>query len=128
VCRDCNGPDRNRGEWIRTPLTSEQAAELRAKYGATNWYDWQLENWGTKWGTYQLRVHEMGGDGSPILIEFQTAWGPPSPEMMGRINHYLQENYCLKSITWIGHDPASDTTINIDVDEPMATSISVDSL
>lgn len=30
----------------------EQTAELRAKYGYDNWYDWAYANWGTKWNQY----------------------------------------------------------------------------
>ncbi len=115
VCRDSSGPDIDPEAWGRVSLSHDELESLRAKYGATNWYDWQRENWGTKWGTYDLKVHEMGGDGSPILIEFQTAWGPPSPEMMCRINDYLRETYCLTNILWIGHDPANDTTSTIEV-------------
>jgi hypothetical protein len=42
-----------------------------------DWYDWAKENWGTKWGTYDAKAFELGGDGSPVLIKFQSAWGPP---------------------------------------------------
>ena len=29
--------------------TQEQADALQEKYGVDNWYDWAIENWGTKW-------------------------------------------------------------------------------
>ena len=77
--------------------------ELREINGA--WYDWAIENWGTKWGTYETRFHELGGDGAPILIEFQSAWGPPNPETMRKITNHLCETYCLESIKWMGHNP-----------------------
>jgi hypothetical protein len=61
--------------------------------------------WGLQWGTYDTKIHELGGDGSPILIEFQSAWGPPNPELMRKITDYLCKTYNLKEIAWIGHNP-----------------------
>jgi hypothetical protein len=60
-------------------------------------------------------VHELGGDGAPVLIKFQSAWGPPSPDMMRRITDHLAEVYCLTNITWIGHDPFDGSTVAIEV-------------
>jgi hypothetical protein len=37
-----------------------------------NWYDWCVENWGTKWNSYDGNVTEDG-------ISFNTAWAPPTP-------------------------------------------------
>jgi hypothetical protein len=37
-----------------------------------NWYDWAVENWGTKWNSYDGNVTEKG-------IGFCTAWAPPIP-------------------------------------------------
>lgn len=119
--KDCNGPmGDDREQWERVELSNDQVAALEAKYGAADWYDWQSKEWGTKWGTYQLKVHEMGGDGSPLLIEFQTAWGPPTPEMMRKIDTYLCETYCLKNIKWIGHDPYDNDTLNIEIAAPVS--------
>jgi hypothetical protein len=101
--------------WERVDLTDDEQAELRRKYDAVTWYDWQPANWGTKWGTYDLKLHELGGDGSPLLIEFQTAWRPPNAEMMRRIDDYLCDKYCLQNIKWIGYDPYDDRTKDIDV-------------
>lgn len=115
---DCNGPfDERRTQYEAVDLTDQECADLMAKYGACTWYEWQRANWGTKWGTYDLRVHELGGDGSPILIECCTAWGPPTPECMRAITTFLEENYYLKSIKWFGHDPCDGETCDIEVAE-----------
>lgn len=108
--KDCNGPvfEKNH-EWQRKELSDSEIAELEAKHGAATWYEWCNKHWGTKWGTYDTKVHELGGDGSPILIEFQSAWGPPSTNMMKKITEYLRNTYGLCSIKWLGHDPSGGT-------------------
>lgn len=106
-----NGPGpASQLEWERVPVPEDELAALRARHGAATWYEWCPKNWGTKWGTYDLTVRELGGDGAPVLIEFLTAWGPPNDEMMRLIDQYLCETYCLRSITWVGHDPACGET------------------
>lgn len=39
-----------------------------ANYGASDWYQWRLLNWGTKWNTYEYRQIDDN------TITFQTAW------------------------------------------------------
>jgi hypothetical protein len=44
-------------------------------YGADNWYDWSVSNWGTKWDVYDLYVEE---DNDEMLnVSFSSAWSPP---------------------------------------------------
>lgn len=38
------------------------------KYGYTNWYDWRIDNWGTKWNAYETEKID------DYTIEFNTAW------------------------------------------------------
>jgi hypothetical protein len=115
---DCNGPfGQDRDDWEQVTLDYAEQRDLIEKYGACTWYEWQRENWGTKWGTYEVKVHEVGGDGSPILIEFQSAWGPPNPKCMRAITEYLEREYCLHSIKWIGYDPGYGETCDIEVAE-----------
>jgi len=114
--KDCNGPvGDDECNWERVLMTDKDVSELEAKYGASDWYEWQLKHWGTKWGTYGTKTHELGGDESPILIEFQTAWNPPTAEMMRKIDDYLCKTYFLKNIRWIGHEPYDNTTVDIDI-------------
>lgn len=118
----CARGDRDRIDC--SPLTSQNLcevvlplpADLIEKHGAASWYEWQNKNWGTKWGTYELTVTELKTDGSPVIIKFESAWGPPNPRAMLLINNYLRDTYDLHHILWIGHDPSGGTTELIAVD------------
>ena len=41
----------------------------RELYGENNWYDWSLNNWGTKENSKYAEVHDT-------VIQFSTAWSP----------------------------------------------------
>lgn len=45
--------------------------------GAVTWYEWSVENWGTKWNACDAYIDEEGKGDAVIL--FQTAWSPPVP-------------------------------------------------
>jgi hypothetical protein len=56
-------------------LVAQEQAN-RTKYGYANWYDWCVNEWGTKW--------DVGGDGyeaqdipDGLLMSFDSAWAPP---------------------------------------------------
>lgn len=100
-------------EFEKVVLSDNEIAQLKKRFGAASWYEWCPANWGTKWGTYDLNVTELTGDGLPVLIEFQCAWSPPKPNVMKKINTYLNERYCLTDIRWIGYDPADGRTCDI---------------
>lgn len=40
-------------------------------------YEWCCNNWGTKWGAYEVEVYEHPKRGT--CITFQSAWAPPTP-------------------------------------------------
>jgi hypothetical protein len=47
------------------------------KYGQANWYDWSVENWGTKWGAYDYVERER--EEGRFSFQFDTAWSFPEP-------------------------------------------------
>ena len=59
-----------------------------------NWYDWAVENWGTKWNAYQHSTTEQDYDRGEVRYNFLTAWGPPTP-----IVHELQRRFPTLCIT-----------------------------
>jgi len=63
-------------------ITAKMEQELRDKFGFNNWYDWQCNNWGTKWDCYDVS-EEWLRYGNPnddmqenIQCHYQTAWSP----------------------------------------------------
>ncbi len=50
----------------------------RPKEEEDNWYHWNIDNWGTKWGCYDQDVE---GD----QLHFTTAWGSISDELLDLI-------------------------------------------
>jgi len=64
------------------PLTAEMQKDLIKKYEVDNWYDWAVQNWGTKWGAY---------DGYKIddtTVFFQSAWSTPFNGMVTLSNKF----------------------------------------
>ena len=63
------------GEDKRAEHEAQQAANVE-KYGYPNWYDFCVNEWGTKW--------DVGADGNPaqdipggLMLGFDSAWSPP---------------------------------------------------
>lgn len=52
-----------------------QMTHNRAKYGYANWYDFAVEQWGTKWDVTDS--HVTAKEKNSISIFFDSAWGPP---------------------------------------------------
>ena len=68
-----------------------KAKETLKKYGYDNWYDWRVENWGTKWDImefYNINRKEIGEDESEISLGFDTAWAPA----LGAYEKFIDEN------------------------------------
>ena len=53
--------------------TTEKNRELIKKYGADNWFDWRLMNWGVKWDASETEWVQ------PFEVIFKTPWGPAIP-------------------------------------------------
>jgi hypothetical protein len=51
--------------------------EEREKYGKNNWYDWSVENWGTKWNCCETVLSDEEED--KLSYYFDTAWDPCVP-------------------------------------------------
>ena len=44
---------------------------------ASGWYEWRLDNWGTKWDIYETHCNRI--DANTLSMTFYTAWSPPIP-------------------------------------------------
>ena len=54
---------------------AKSAEALREKYGASDWYEWNLSNWGCKWN---CDANDWCRNGpNSISFWFDSPWGPP---------------------------------------------------
>jgi len=65
---------------------NEKTLELIKKYGAGNWYDWSIQNWGCKWDTSDSHTPETIDNG--MRFRFNTPWGPPDQWVINTIKKF----------------------------------------
>ena len=66
------------------------------------WYNWRVQNWGTKWDCYTL---EMDDTDLPhgFEVTFETAWSPPE-----EVCYAIREQYPNVSISWFYDEPGCE--------------------
>jgi hypothetical protein len=57
-----------------TTSPSETNEALMEKYGASDWYNWCINNWGTKWDISPYGCEIENGQ---LVGSFDSPWGPP---------------------------------------------------
>jgi hypothetical protein len=59
-------------------VTQETYETLMKEYGVSNWYDWSILNWGTKWDCYDVREWNIAvaDEEMTATIYYETAWSP----------------------------------------------------
>lgn len=54
----------------------EELEGLQAKFGATDWYQWQMAHWESKWDVKEA-VSQSEIAAGEIVLRFDTPWRPP---------------------------------------------------
>jgi hypothetical protein len=76
------------------PADGSDRPDLVKKYGHSSWYDWAVNNWGTKWevcefyGVDRQELTEQNEGESTITFAFNSAWAPP----INALAHWLEQN------------------------------------
>ena len=82
-------------EGTTSPSPSDDV--LIAQYGASNWYDWNCNSWGTKW---DVDVQDNGYDSSEdeeyINLSFESAWSPPTAWLIKVAKDYPDLHFTLE--------------------------------
>jgi hypothetical protein len=73
---------------------------LRQPDGGDGWYNWSVDNWGTKWDVrgeeVQIEHHVTATGLSRLTLDFMTAWAPPT-EWLAKVSTQLPH---LKFSLW----------------------------
>jgi len=56
-------------------LEIKQLDNIR-EFGAKDWYDWNVSNWGTKWDFALESIERV--DANTVQASFESAWAPPT--------------------------------------------------
>ena len=72
------------------------------KSGKTDdrWYDWQINNWGTKWEPTDLSVEQCDEE---LELTFNTAWSPPED-----ICRAIRNKYPDVTVSWFYDEPSME--------------------
>lgn len=74
--------------------------ELRAKYGASNWYEWRLNNWGCKWPDESVLIRE---NDEIVTLHFESPWAAPDAGVL-KISELFPSLLWLHSVREEGGD------------------------
>ena len=85
--------DTEAGPIAKTKAEKNARQARKLEFGAENWYDWRVNNWGTKWEVCEFygvdRQHLNDSlDESTISFAFSSAWSPP----IGAYEQFLSDN------------------------------------
>lgn len=93
-----------------SPARDEKVAEsLREETGYVSWYDFAVDNWGTKWeaGVQEesVEVYDEDGSGSMCVASFDTAWSPPIQfyESLIGLGFNVDAHYYEPGMAYVGH-------------------------
>lgn len=99
--------------------------ELKDRYGHTNWYDWRIQNWGTKWDTSYASVYM--NDDDEFGVSFESAWAPPCrwmrtvakmyPLLTFKLS-YMEEGMCFCGVSTAKGDNFKDKEGDIQYVDP----------
>jgi hypothetical protein len=72
------------------------------KSGKTDdrWYDWQINNWGTKWEPTDISVEQCDEE---LELTFNTAWSPPED-----ICRAIRNKYPDVTVSWFFDEPGME--------------------
>ena len=66
------------------------------------WYNWRVQNWGTKWDCYDLTIDECDMPNG-FEASFNTAWSPPE-----EICNAIREQFEDISVSWFYDEPGME--------------------
>ena len=94
-------------ELLKSRLKIVSAEELRKLFGHDNWYDWRIENWGTKWNSYECELDNSQVDLGVLDYRFDTAWGPPEP-IYRALQTYIADHSLKIDVSWFYNEPGME--------------------
>ena len=66
------------------------------------WYNWRVQNWGTKWDCYSLEIDDTDMPHG-FEVNFETAWSPPE-----EVCNAIRDQFDDLSLSWFYDEPGCE--------------------
>lgn len=76
-----------------------------------SWYHWRLQNWGTKWNSYDFELYDESK--SDLQVRFLTAWSPPH-EIFIALRNYCNEHNLVLGWEYMQEEDGYEETYQLD--------------
>lgn len=82
-----------------------------------DWYEWRVNNWGTKWDIYDSNCDRL--DANTLQLLFYTAWSPPTGifDKLVEMGYDVHARYLDEGWNYIGMYDNGETTDFSDVED-----------
>jgi hypothetical protein len=99
----------------------EELEDTKAHGDTPNWYDWRVENWGTKWEIYDASCDLINAN--TIALDFYTAWSPPFPvfDKLTDMGFIVNARYLDEGWMYIGEYNSDGNHVQFDNVEDVVT-------
>ena len=95
-----------RGEVGELPVYSDEPCKglhfASTGHQDDRWYNWRVQNWGTKWDCYSLEIDDTDMPHG-FEVNFETAWSPPE-----EVCYAIKEQFDDLSISWFYDEPGCE--------------------
>ena len=95
-----------RGEVGELPVYSDEPCKglhfASTGHQDDRWYNWRVQNWGTKWDCYSLEIDDTDMPHG-FEVNFETAWSPPE-----EVCYAIKDQYDDLSISWFYDEPGCE--------------------
>ena len=97
------------GENFNERVAAREEAN-REKFGFADWYEWSVNNWGTKWDISSDDSEPTKQDDNSIMLSFNTAWSPPVGfyEKMTELGFEVTAFYLEEGMGFVGKYTSED--------------------
>jgi len=104
-----------------TPLCQTLIPMDEALLDGQGWYDWRIENWGTKWEIYDASCDRINAN--TIALDFYTAWSPPFPiyDKLVDMGFIVTARYLDEGWMYIGEYNSNGEHVHFDNVEDVVT-------
>ena len=95
------------GECPKMIIDKDQPFRSGLRFESTDvmddrWYNWRVQNWGTKWDCYDLSIDDSDMPHG-FEVNFNTAWSPPEG-----VHYAISEQFDDLSMSWFYDEPGCE--------------------